>query len=162
MSEPKIIAKLSLKAMGATPSKGSLEPGKPVVLAAIYGVANKSEIITTNFGESTRFSGNFEGVNAQTGEIFRSGKAFLPAIVESMLEEAVASVEDGGVEFAFEIGAEHSEKGNMGYAYTVRPLRKMAESDSLSHLRDEVKSHLHALPAPDHSEKPAEKNAKKK
>lgn len=157
MSEPKIIAKLSLKAMSATPNKGAIEPGKPVILAAIYGVANKSEVITTNFGESTRFTGNFEGLNVATGEVFRSGKAFLPSIVESLLEEAVNSTDDAGIEFAFEIGAEHSEKGNMGYAYTVRPLRKMAESDSLSHLRSEVQTHLKSLPAPEESKAPTSK-----
>lgn len=148
MSDPKIVSKISLKSIGAAPAKGSVQPGKPVTLAAIYGSASRHESVTTTFGDSTRFVGNFEAVNAADGEIFRSGKMFLPSIVEELLRDAVDAVGEGSVEFALEIGAEHSEKGNMGYAYTVRPLRKMAESDSLAHLRAEVAEKMKALPAP--------------
>ena len=159
MSEPKIVTKISLKSIGAAPAKNSVEKDKPVTLAAIYGTANRHESVTTTFGDSTRFIGNFEAVNAENGQVYRSGKMFLPQIVEELLRDAVDAVENGSVEFALEIGAEHSEKGNMGYAYTVRPLRKMAESDALAHLRAEVAEKLKALPAP---QNPPADNAKGK
>lgn len=148
MSEAKIVAKISLKSIGATPTKGSVEAGKPITIAALYGTVHKHETVTTTFGESERFVGNIEAVNAITGEVFRSGKMFVPSVVEELLASAVDSIDDGSVEFALEIGAEHSEKGNMGFAYTVKPLRKMAEADSLAHLRAEVADKLKALPAP--------------
>lgn len=157
MSEAKIVSKISLKSIGATPAKGSVEAGKPITIAALYGAVHKHETVTTTFGESERFIGNIEAVNAATGEVFRSGKMFVPSIVEELLAAAVDSIDDGSVEFALEIGAEHSEKGNMGFAYTVKPLRKMAEADSLAHLRAEVANKLKTLPAPSASEKQAKK-----
>jgi len=161
MAEAKIVSKISLKSIGATPAKNSVEAGKPVTLAAIYGTVHKHETVTTTFGDSERFVGNVEAINIATGDTYRSGKMFVPSIVEELLAAAVDSVEDGSVEFALEIGAEHSEKGNMGYAYTVKPLRKMAEADSLAHLRAEVADKLAALPAPE-AKPETSKGAKKK
>lgn len=147
-NEAKILPKLSLKGMKAQPAKNSVEVNKPFDIATIYGIAQKAESVTTTFGDSTRFSGSFKGANLTTGETFRSGKVFLPGIVEEMLADAVADAPDGGVEFAFVIGVEHSDKGSMGYAYTVRPLTKIKESDALAHLDSLVESSLKALPAP--------------
>lgn len=154
MSEPKILPKLALKSMGAQPNKGSIEPGQEKRLAAIYGTVSHHESIQTTFGDSERFRGDFEGVNIETGEIFRSGSMFLPAIVEDMMIEALDAAGEGAkIEFALEIGATYSEKGNTGYAYTVRPLRKLQESDALRAIREEVAGHLKALPAPAATEK---------
>lgn len=158
-TEAKILPKLSLKGMKAQPAKNSVEADKPFDIATIYGIAQKAESITTTFGDSVRFAGSFKGCNLVTGETFRSGKVFLPGIVEEMLADAVADAPDGGVEFAFVIGVEHSEKGSMGYAYTVRPLTKIKESDALAHLDSLVESSLKALPAP--AAEPSKKGGKK-
>jgi hypothetical protein len=147
--EPKILPKLALKSMGAQPAKGSIKDGEAIRLAAIYGTVSHHECIQTTFGDSERFRGDFEGVNIATGEIYRSSSLFLPAIVEDMMIEALEAAGEGKkVEFALEIGAEYSEKGNTGYAYSVRPLRKLQESDALRTIREEVAGHLKALPAP--------------
>lgn len=161
MSNVTLVSKLSLKALKAQPAKNSIEPGKPRDIAHIYGRTNKCETVTSNFGDSTRFSGAFEGVNLATGERFKSSRTFLPNIVEDLLAEAVSGLDEGAfLDFAFVIGVEHSEKGSMGYAYTVRPLVDLKESDELSALRDVSANELRALPAPAAAEAPAKKAKK--
>ena len=152
-AEPKLIAKLSMKGMGAQPAVRSVEKGESYAIAHLYGSASKHDVVTTTFGDSVRFLGNFEGVNVKTGEHYRAGKAFLPSIVSEILADAVDKLEDGqSVDFAFEIGVEYSEKGNTGYSYTVKPLVKLQESDSLSHLRELSQKAMAALPAPSKTE----------
>jgi hypothetical protein len=164
-AEPTLLTKLSLKSMGATPAKHSLKEGETIVIAHIWGIASKHENVETNFGDSTRFVGQFAGLNMK-GERFRSSKAFLPPVVEQMLADAIDAVPDSAaVEFAFEVGATYSEKGNTGYQYTVKPLTKLAENDALSALEQKVEQALKALPAPakeHHEEKPAQNGKGKK
>lgn len=145
-----IVSKLSLKSLKAQPAKNALAPGETRDVAMIYGRTNKCEIVPTGFGDSTRFSGSFEGVNLATGEKQKSARAFLPGIVEDLLAEAVAGLDEGAfVDFGFIVGVQHSEKGNMGYAYTVRPVVELKESDELGHLRNLAENELRALPAPE-------------
>lgn len=155
---PNLVAKLSLKAMGAQPKPHSVGEGEKRVIAAMYGSASKHDVVNTTFGDSTRFHGQFEGVNAATGEIFRSTKLFVPQVVEDILRDAVDQLEDGAsVDFALEIGVEHSAKGNTGYAYTVKPLTKVQVSDALQSLRDLTAKALASLPAPNAAESEAPK-----
>lgn len=148
MSEVKLVSKLSLKSLKAQPPKNSLKEGEAHDIAVIYGIAGKAEAVQTSFGDSTRFVGDFKGKNLATGEVQRSTKTFLPGIVEEMLAQAVEEHEGANVEFGFVIGVEFSEKGSMGYAYTVRPVTAVKESDALKHLEDSVEAKLKALPAP--------------
>lgn len=156
-NEPELLAKLSLKGMGAQPKARSLKEGDKFAIAAIYGSASRHDVATSTFGDSVRFMGDFEGVTIATGQRYRSGKAFLPGIVEDILADAINGLDESkgqtSVEFAFEIGVEYSEKGNMGYQYTVKPLVKLAQSDALAHLRETVGNALKALPAPEPQEK---------
>lgn len=158
-----IVAKLSLKAMKAAPARNSVEDGKPIVIAYIYGAASKHEVVESAFGDSTRFVGNFEGEN-MAGETFRSSKCFLPSVVEDLLCEAIDNAPEGAaVEFGFEIGAQYSEKGNTGYAYTVKPIAKFAKSDALASLRSQIHAVMKALPKPEQEqEKTVATGGKKK
>lgn len=149
MSNAKIVSKLSLKALNAQPGKNSVKEGEAYDIAHLYGRTNKCETISTNYGDSTRFSGAFEGVNLKTQERAKSSRVFMPSVVEDLLAEAVAGLDEGALlDFAFVIGVEYSEKGSMGYAYTVRPLIELKESDELSVLRGVSDAELKALPAP--------------
>lgn len=143
----KLVSKISIKSVGAQPAKNSIKEGERKNLMAIYGRAAKHETVTTNFGDSERFKGNFEATNVETGEVFKSTSCFLPGIVADILADGIDTV-DGAVEFAFLIGAEFSEKGSTGYAFTVEPIRELSEEDSLAALRGEIQTKLKALPAP--------------
>ena len=72
--------------------------------------------------ESIEFRGSFMAINAQTGEQFRSGKLYLPSIIEA---EIAAVVQQGGlVEIALSIIAEYAEKSATSYTYNVKSYGK--------------------------------------
>lgn len=146
-----ILSKLSLKGMGCQPKKGEFKPDSPArPLARIFGIAKKHDVVSTAFGDSPRIIGEFEGVNLATGEAFKATKAFLPNVIAEIMVNALDAREEGdeALEFAIEIGAQYSEKGGHGYAYTVKPLVKTKSRDALSHLREVVKQGLPQLAAP--------------
>jgi len=131
-----IVSKITVKGIC-----GALkEPEKPVKLLQVYGLVRSSEVGKTTYGEYIRFRGNFEAVNLETGQMYQSGALILPAIAESLLYGAAASLEEGSaLRFAFEIGIKPS-KSPTGYDYTVTPLVEGSENDPLADLRSQVKA----------------------
>ncbi|WWT38629.1 ssDNA binding protein [Enterobacteria phage PRDmint] len=136
-----IVSKLTLKTIGAQPKPHSVKEN--TALASIYGRIRGKKVGQSTFGDFIKFEGEFEGVNIATGEVFRSGALILPNVLETLLAGAVDG--DNTVDFAVEIWAKPSEKGNTGYEYGVKPLIEPAASDELAALRNQVKA---ALPAP--------------
>ncbi|WWT39187.1 ssDNA binding protein [Enterobacteria phage PRDteal] len=136
-----IVSKLTLKTIGAQPKPHSIKGN--TALASIYGRVRGKKVGQSTFGDFIKFEGEFEGVNIATGEVFRSGALILPKVLESLLAGAVDG--ENTVDFAVEIWAKPSEKGNTGYEYGIKPLIEPAASDELAALRNQVKA---ALPAP--------------
>lgn len=136
-----IVSKLTLKTIGAQPKPHSVKEN--TALASVYGRVRGKKVGQSTFGDFIKFEGEFEGVNIATGEVFRSGALILPKVLESLLAGAVDG--ENTVDFAVEIWAKPSEKGNTGYEYGVKPLIEPAASDELAALRNQVKA---ALPAP--------------
>lgn len=164
-----LVGKLSVKTVvGPVPTVGvevpKMQAGAPVIvdgktvmetvqrgvkqnLMRVFGQCDKTKPIVTNFGESTEFQGQFEATNALTGEVYRSGKLFLPPLVEGLVKEQVeaallaaekAAQEAGtkfdgkaGVQFAFDIGADSANNAH-GYQYTITPLTAPAQADPLA------------------------------
>ncbi len=118
------------------------KPEKAVALCHIYGVCNGFKAGQTQYGNFVKFSGRFEGMNLETGEVQASGALILPGIAENLLAGVVG--ENESVEFAFEIGIKPS-KSPVGYDFTVKSLIEHRGSDPLASLRDQV---ANALPAP--------------
>lgn len=154
----KIIGKMSVKTLGCNPRKvTSFDDGAaPLDLCTIMGFANgfkhgedpKSATIWTCL------TGEFEGVNLQTGESYRSGKLFLPAgiqdVVEAPLKQAAADKKEVVIRFAFSISAVKASNP-IGYSYEARPLLTPQEDDSLAQLRKQIYGAQNApaqLPAP--------------
>lgn len=138
-----IVSKITLKTIGCQPTPHSVKPNEHIDLAHIIGYANSAEVKRSGFDQDyTVFSGNFEGIALATGEIYRSGKLILPAVVQNLLAPAVAAAQDQPVAIAVSVGAEYSEKGSTGYAYTAHPLIEPTESDPLETLRIEAKKSL--------------------
>lgn len=169
MDEKNIVAKLSVKEIGCNPKVASAkEEGDKtaVILCRIFGVATglKSKEDTVRGGVTTAIIGEFEGVNLQEGntnhgKTFRSGKLYLPAGIQEMVESAVSQVEkDGGsVEFALEIRAVRATNP-IGYSYQAVPLIKPRENDALSALRASITAQaLPPAPAPAQLPAPAAK-----
>ena len=114
---------------------------KEQLLMRVAGVVKKTEAIQTAYGESIRFLGNFRAIALLSGEVFDSGKLFLPAVAETYVLAAFESAKDDegfqGLEMAFDLGVIPAAN-NQGYQYNVTPLLEKKQEDEL----DRMLSHL--------------------
>lgn len=150
-NEVSIISKMSVKTLGCNPRLARDEQRRP--LCRIYGMATGTKVqedkVQGNIFVS--LTGNFEGVNLENGEVYRSGKLYLPNGIHEVIESAVKKLADGAgesVQFALEI---HSviATNPIGYSYEAKNLVRAEIADELETLRGklpEVK--VKALPAP--------------
>lgn len=127
-----LVKKLSVKAICGKTEK----PTKHVPLARIFGTVTG---VTTGFSETvgrewTALVGAFEGVNLETGEVFDSGKCFLPEPAGSMLASAIIQNPGTHIDFAVEIGVKPTNTA-IGYEYTVRNLADPVADDKLTSMR---------------------------
>ena len=100
--------------------------------ARIAGRVTKTETVTTNYGDSTRFVGDIAMRISESGKFngdeitMRAGAAFLPKAAEGVISGALAAKMGDenftGLEFAFEIGKVESEASRTGYEWEVRSL----------------------------------------
>jgi hypothetical protein len=95
-------------------------------------------------GEGSRGSwkilqGSFEATNVQTGEIFVSGRCFLPStftnIIAGQLQGSV-----GEVSFAYLIGTKPSDDlvNTAGYEWVVTPLVEAEATDPIEVIRSKI------------------------
>lgn len=142
----RFLSKITLKTMDAQPKPHSIKEATD--LATIYGVIRGKKLGQSNFGDFITFSGEFEGINLETGEVFRSGNMILPKMMESMLAGSFdEGAKDISIEFGVKIGVVPSDKGNTGYEYTISPLIETAPSDALLQLRNMAKKKVPAIDA---------------
>jgi len=127
----------------------------PVSLARILGKSTAAEPKQTDFGESIKLKGTFQGTNLLTGETFTSAVAYIPDFIADPLAEALK--ETDSVEFAIEIFAKASTKSPVGYEYGVRSLLETRPANAILDLIARVDERA-ALPAPT----PIEQGKKKK
>ncbi len=122
-----------------------------VVGTATQAIVKASE--TYEGSESIEFRGAFLVVDAETGEQFKSGKLYLPSIIEAELAATVQK--NSAVEIAMTVTASYAEKAAGSYAYGIVSHGKEDNSafDSLLTMIPGLK----ALPAPE-----APKGGKKK
>lgn len=129
-------------------------------LMRVFGQCDAMKPITTNFGTSMEFQGQFEATNALTGEVYRSSKLFIPDLVESIIvaqvEAALAAGKEAadaagvpfngkaGVQFAFDIGADSANNAH-GYQYTITPLVQAAANDPMEALRAQLLGNIAPL-----------------
>lgn len=149
--EETILGKLTLKEMGCNPAmvKTLPEGEKQYPLARIYGIASgvRTQEDRIQAGKiHTFFVGQFEGVNLNTGELFTSGKMYLPAGLSEMFEQfvtkALADDAKTQIQFGFEIASQKASNP-IGYSYVAAPFHKPEKNDALAALRRAIK----ALPA---------------
>ncbi len=144
-----ILSKLTLKGMGCDPSKvKSLTDGNKLTLGRIYGIVNDvryKEDRNKPGAYHTQFVGTLEGVNMETGEIFRSGICYFPAGISETMEAAFKQIaevskKDGttpAAQFAFEIRSVKASNP-IGYSYEAQAIRKPEQDDPLAELRAQL------------------------
>jgi hypothetical protein len=93
-------------------------------------IERKEDDKRPGFGSWECLIGQFEAVNLDTGEVFRSGQCFLPQFAIDMVSGQFG---DGveRVKFAFEVGAKFDATTPTKYTYQVAPLLDVAEDDPL-------------------------------
>lgn len=130
-----ILSKISTKSVGVDLSNAKEEV---LDLFLIYGITTGVEKVETAYGDSDKFTGQFEAVNKATGEVFVSGQLYLPTAVSKLLvgqlNGAAKGQENVGVQFSFSIGTKPS-KSQIGYEYTVKEEVASDGVDNLSQLR---------------------------
>lgn len=150
--EVTIISKMSVKTLRCNPRQAAVADGQPqlkIPLCRIYGRVSgtKTQEDAVSGVFHTALMGVFEGLNLVTGEVFRSGKLYLPKGIHEMLETPAKKLDadDKGetVSFALEISSV-SATNPIGYSYEAKPLIKVAVTDEL----DELRSALPAYTAP--------------
>lgn len=149
-----LLGKISFKTVCGKINRRKLpEDGTAMHVMRILGVANK--IVTGNGdnGAFVGFLGSFEATNVETGEVFRSGKLFLPNVASNLLEAAVANNGGANVEFAFDIGVKEDDTSAVGYVYTASPIMEASENDPIALMKTRLI--VPALPAPKGAAQPA-------
>lgn len=108
--------------------------------------------------ESIEFRGAFMAINAKTGEQFKSGKLYLPSVVEAEFAAAVQA--NGLVELAVTVTAEYAEKAATSYTYNIKSYGK-EDNSAFDKLLSMIPGTAKLLPAPDKEGAKGGKAAKK-
>jgi hypothetical protein len=143
----KLVKKLSTKSIVENivarlpkDAEGKIIQGQTVVLYRVYGTAQGIKTGSSTFGEWAAFTGQFEAVDSDSGEIVRSNQLFLPEVAELLLKVPVLKG-DGDVNFAFDIGIKgtiETATGLQKYEYTVGTVMEAKEDDPLAKMRLEL------------------------
>lgn len=156
------LKKITAKHLNLAPAlaefKKTAEDGAIAPLYTIVGQVTGFRTGTGTYGEWIMFQGNFVATRKDTGEVFSSPQAGLPAFVSDQLAPLVKQANGQAVEFAFEISIKRREDLGIGYEYLVKSLIEQQISDPMQALlaRAGVTVPQLAAPAPAASEQPAE------
>jgi hypothetical protein len=159
-NEEPLVTKMSVKGIGCKPTGGlPADDTKPNPMCLIMGKASGIKMGEGGDGRMwTALTGTFRGVNLTTGKAFRSGKLFLPAGIQDVVEGAVKQlpVDGGAVKFAMRIESIKATNP-IGYSYQAVNLMPIeAENDELADLIAAV----NGGPAPAQIEAPAKEAPK--
>lgn len=119
---------------------GPDDDGALVFLGRIIGVIRKAALLTTQYGESWKFSGEFRGTNSDGQECVAS-TLFLPDVVADPLAGAVGE-EGKDVEFAFDLFIRADSGSTTGYVYEVESLQEVTSSDPVAALAARIASDI--------------------
>lgn len=136
-----LLSKISLKSVYGAVDIKKLHEGKTTLnLMRVLGIASGVKTGQSSFGDWLAFTGNFKAIDLTTGNEFRSGKIFLPAIASGLIEGAIQQAEADSVQFAFDIGVKpvQDRQGKDSYEYTVTPLVEAQDNDPLNELENKL------------------------
>jgi hypothetical protein len=86
-----------------------------VVGTAAQAIVKPSD--TFDGKESIEFRGTFLAIDVETGESYKSGKVYLPTIIEAELAAQVQK--NSAVRISLTVGAQYAQKSATSYGYTV-------------------------------------------
>lgn len=105
----------------------------------------------TQFGENLGLSGEFLGVNPNTGEAFESSKLYLTQDKAAEIANALEKAEPGSTVSLgkLEITVAKSEKGSRGYSFIIRQMQTAEVHNLRREMLNELLNDIKALPAPE-------------
>lgn len=125
------------------PVMESVQRGIKQALMRVFGQCDKIKLGNTAYGETVEFQGQFEAIDALTGEVYRGSRLFLPPVIQEMVRAEVLAAEaangegKAGVQFAFDIGADSANNAH-GYQYTITPLTAPSAADPLAAMKAQL------------------------
>ena len=126
------VRKITTKAVYGKIDRKELMKTGELALMRVAGVARKTKLVTTDYGDSVAFLGEFGAVKADdSSKEFRSSKMYLPKVAEEMLDGAVGEGKEA--EFVLDVFV-IADDSTVGYFYDVRPALAPQESDVASRL----------------------------
>lgn len=133
----------------------------PHILGTIIGIARRVQTkLAPNGDAHEQIIGEFEAVNATTGEVYDSGVLYLPGGIHERLSSALKGESVEPIEFAIELSTVRSTNA-VGYEYRARSLMETKLADPLQLIREAVAAKKQAqLAAPKAEEKKAAPDAK--
>lgn len=140
-----VISKITMATIGCKPAAvvGLPEGEKELPIARIFGKLTEVRYQDDKAKGQiyTYFTGNFEAINMQTGEVSKSGKLFLPKGISELVEDGVktgrAKDPTASISFAFQVNAIKATNP-IGYSYKVLQLKPVEPEDELKAIRDLV------------------------
>lgn len=128
--------------VGKTPKP---EQGQSIPLMRVYGIVEGYAKKPNRF-DATRsyvqFTGSFEAVNLQNGEVYESSSLIMP---DSDSPDVIAQGFDNAgktgatsSKFAVDLSVVSSTKSPVGYTYVAKFVQKAGAHDALAELRDEL------------------------
>lgn len=140
------VRKISIKAVCGTPDIEKVIAKKKIDLMDVYGVAQRTKAVTTDYGDAVRFIGKFRAVNLETGEVYESTRLYLPSAMEEDLSAAMNA--GGNAEFGVRINVNYDKSLATKYYYDFVSLIEPQNQDALLSLEAKMKDAAKALPAP--------------
>jgi hypothetical protein len=143
--EESIISKITMATIGCKPALVTTLPEgqNELPIARLYGKLSdvryqddkaKGQIYTY-------FIGTFEAINMQDGDVYRSGKMFLPKGISELVEDATKKAREkdpkASIAFAFEVRAIKANNP-IKYSYKVLALKNPEAADELREIRESV------------------------
>lgn len=109
--------------------------GAKRLIGTVIGRANGIKQINMPNGDKYEgLRGQFEAVNAETGEVTMSGICYLPSGFHDGVLDQLRDDNTASVDFAYRVFSIPSQNPQ-GYSYAMEPLLEPRESDPLSELR---------------------------
>lgn len=125
----KLITKITVKTVYGKINREKLyQPGvTKVPVMRVGGTVTGLKSGNSDYGEFTKLTGTFQAVNAETGEVFVSGVAILPAVANDLVRGMV--VPNQAVSFLLDITADRDDSSGTGYTYSAAsPIEPSADN----------------------------------
>lgn len=122
--------------------------GEAIATVRFYGIIDGVIDGNAQYGAYTKFHGDFEAVNLQTGEVFCAPACILPGKDDVQLLrkafDAALAAGNPSVQFAIDYKVIPSDKGTLGYTYVGVDALKPKGIDPLLALRNALPKQLAA------------------